>query len=172
MGGASAQSGGKAGGGASGTTGAQVGGAPQGGIGGQTSPNIGGGAGATAVFTTVAPEVLGVWNYDWTGGNISYIQIALCQAGRARYLHAAGPKDAAATSREGTYVSLPAQPNRITATFAPDVGATTDPLVIELEFKSGDDSLYRLAASDGYSAAGRRFDPTTWPGVLARLSCD
>lgn len=159
-------------GGVAGMTWVQVGGAQQGGTGGQTQPSVGGVAGATTVLTTVAPEAMGVWYYGWMGGNISYLQIALCDAGRARFLHANGPTDPAPTIREGTYVTSTAQPNRITATFVPGAAIPAEPLVSELEYKAAADSLNRLGASDGYSAEGVRFDPTTRATVTARLSCN
>jgi hypothetical protein len=142
----------------------------------QTGGNDAGGAEpagtAGAAGATVNPADKGIWHYQWMGDNISFIQIALCDAGKARFLHAEAPTDPDPLILEGTYALLSSPPDRVRASFE-DTSDPGQPVrEMELTYNSDADTLSRTPASDGYDSMGVRFDQTKMSWYSTYLTCD
>jgi len=115
---------------------------------------------------TPDPATLGVWYYGWMGGNLSFLEIALCADGRALYQHATAPEDPDPTVAEGTYTTT--SPTTFTLTL--EAVSSMDGTV--LEYDSERDRLDRSPASDGYDSSGVHIEREALTWITPVLSCE
>lgn len=101
----------------------------------------------------LAPELLDTWTFPWTGGNLSFFQIALCPGGAAEFLFAESPGAVDVTRILGSYVARDA--HHVLATFA---GSAPRPglqdLTFDLRYDAARKSLVRATWDDGYNHEG------------------